>query len=486
MKNKNKKGFTIVELIIVIAVIAILASILIPTFANLISKANMTADNVLVTTLNEHLAIEEITEGKNQTMFDALKDAEEAGYLIKSLNSKSNNDIVWDQDTDRFVMINKQGTKILSGETNNLNKKYRLWKISNQIETEYSTYYTGDLKIISTSKGFDVGNIEDITKITYTNNGATAYAQEVKIRTNSASIELVVNGYVSADGNTCDTIYHYGLLGDLDIIKCGNNSFHTFDTIGFVKVTSGRFVADKNAHIHTAYAATNQAIIDKVDSAIIENSYAAEESFAEENSKGNVILNYDSTKTEQNIKQEAIAAVTPDPYAKIIANAPGFANYAIVGADGVVYGYDWPEFISGDNPNQQYTYLLLKDSVCEYTVVTSDIVIDLNGHVLTLTTDGIGGFGQALNLIIKGDKEGSKIVGPSSASIIAASGRVNIISGYFDISLGYFADMGVTIAPKNIYITGGTFSKTNPNNCTIPEGYHAVNNGDGTWTVTKN
>jgi len=46
MKN-NKKGFTIVELVIVIAVIAILAAVLIPTFSNVIEKAKMS--NVLQT-----------------------------------------------------------------------------------------------------------------------------------------------------------------------------------------------------------------------------------------------------------------------------------------------------------------------------------------------------------------------------------------------------------------------------------------------------
>ena len=40
MKRNNKKGFTIVELVIVIAVIAILAAVLIPTFSNVIDKAN--------------------------------------------------------------------------------------------------------------------------------------------------------------------------------------------------------------------------------------------------------------------------------------------------------------------------------------------------------------------------------------------------------------------------------------------------------------
>ena len=43
MKKMNKKGFTIVELVIVIAVIAILAAVLIPTFSGIVDKANDSA-----------------------------------------------------------------------------------------------------------------------------------------------------------------------------------------------------------------------------------------------------------------------------------------------------------------------------------------------------------------------------------------------------------------------------------------------------------
>lgn len=44
MKNlKNKKGFTIVELVIVVAVIAILAAVLIPTFSNVVGNAQEAA-----------------------------------------------------------------------------------------------------------------------------------------------------------------------------------------------------------------------------------------------------------------------------------------------------------------------------------------------------------------------------------------------------------------------------------------------------------
>ena len=43
MRRNNKKGFTIVELVIVIAVIAILAAVLIPTFSGIVTKAKENA-----------------------------------------------------------------------------------------------------------------------------------------------------------------------------------------------------------------------------------------------------------------------------------------------------------------------------------------------------------------------------------------------------------------------------------------------------------
>ena len=43
MKKLNKKGFTIVELVIVISVIAILSAVMIPTFTGIVNKAKNSA-----------------------------------------------------------------------------------------------------------------------------------------------------------------------------------------------------------------------------------------------------------------------------------------------------------------------------------------------------------------------------------------------------------------------------------------------------------
>ena len=59
MRNTNKKGFTIVELVIVVAVIAILAAVLIPTFSGVIAKARLSADKKAVHEMNTFIAMEE-------------------------------------------------------------------------------------------------------------------------------------------------------------------------------------------------------------------------------------------------------------------------------------------------------------------------------------------------------------------------------------------------------------------------------------------
>ena len=66
MKKFNKKGFTIVELVIVIAVIAILAAVMIPTFSGIVEKAKNSA------------ALQEVTNAYKETLANDLSTADTA------------------------------------------------------------------------------------------------------------------------------------------------------------------------------------------------------------------------------------------------------------------------------------------------------------------------------------------------------------------------------------------------------------------------
>lgn len=64
MKKSNKKGFTIVELVIVIAVIAILASVLIPTFTSIVEKATKSAVQQEAANIYKELYALDLSDGK--------------------------------------------------------------------------------------------------------------------------------------------------------------------------------------------------------------------------------------------------------------------------------------------------------------------------------------------------------------------------------------------------------------------------------------
>lgn len=81
MKKNTRKGFTITELVIVIVVIAILAAVLIPTFASLVKKANQSADIQAARQMNTALAAASADEDdKPETLQDVIKILADAGY----------------------------------------------------------------------------------------------------------------------------------------------------------------------------------------------------------------------------------------------------------------------------------------------------------------------------------------------------------------------------------------------------------------------
>ena len=106
IKRNNKKGFTIVELVIVIAVIAILAAVLIPTFAGIIRKANISADTQLVKNMNTALAADEAINGPAEDFNDVIAIVRDAGYILSAFNPTTEGCyVVWESDSNQLLLV---------------------------------------------------------------------------------------------------------------------------------------------------------------------------------------------------------------------------------------------------------------------------------------------------------------------------------------------------------------------------------------------
>ena len=115
MKKMNKKGFTIVELVIVIAVIAILAAVMIPTFGGIIKKANKSsAEQTAASSYKEAYALA-IADGK----IDAAGEVYEVGgYAFVFTGSIEDLDVaVSDTNNDGYVVTVVDGKVVVTEGT---------------------------------------------------------------------------------------------------------------------------------------------------------------------------------------------------------------------------------------------------------------------------------------------------------------------------------------------------------------------------------
>ena len=153
MKTQNKKrGFTIIELVIVVTVIAILSAVLIPTFAGVIKRANLTADQQAVRSINLEL------EGAEEADLANLESVE--AYLAKvglTINEPVSNDY-------RFAYAPSLKKVVLVDDANKIvyPKEYANDQVTVEVAegeeekviTELNT--TDDIALVAMSRGGEV------------------------------------------------------------------------------------------------------------------------------------------------------------------------------------------------------------------------------------------------------------------------------------------------------------------------------------------
>ena len=244
MKRNTKKGFTIVELIIVIAVIAVLAAVLIPTFSNLIQKANVAADTTLIKNLNTALAMD-TSVSKHVTMTQALEATKENGFDVEKIVARAtNNKIVWDSVNDCFAYSEKDKTDLTyipDSKTDANVADYQLWTIvkGTTLDAQYSSYIAGTnvTGTIDATKGVDVGENTGISSINYT--GSTE-PQRVVIRTNG--------GKLTVDAST-DHVEHYGLAKEIVVTAVSDTTYVEHGTVAQMTVAAAQKVEIKTTAV---------------------------------------------------------------------------------------------------------------------------------------------------------------------------------------------------------------------------------------------
>lgn len=270
MRKQNKKGFTIVELVIVIAVIAILVAVMVPTFVTLVRKAQVSNDRQLVKNLNTALAAESVTE-KPATMTRALEIAADYGYDVAKINAKaSGNLILWDSTNNVYCYFNDDGVVEYIPEAPQATKvqsNVEYWVISDKVSDTYSTYYTGtETELIgdkAVKTGFDAGT-SGVTKIEYT----TDAAQTVTIRTNSDQCTLTINA-----GNS--DVNFYGFAKEVNVTEVKPASLHIFGGVAELKIEKGHVAVETTGIVFDVVqmGAADVAEVASVAATITNNGY---------------------------------------------------------------------------------------------------------------------------------------------------------------------------------------------------------------------
>lgn len=257
MKN-SKRAFTIVELVIVIAVIAILAAVLIPTFSSLIERANVNSDTAAVKQMNTYLSTDEQINGKPATWQEAVKVLSKSNLDAENYRALSSDYyLVWDSSVNRVLYVEKGTQTVVYPEEytadgiNSLGYKYGTWTTlegkmiaddswRSNVQTKLDSYNVStDDKGNVSYKTAEGKTLKDSELTEYVNNlksegkytdyyggnvAANLSAMEFK-KSNETMAKLTANGleYILAKVSTAEQFVSYAEYVAKDENKDGKN-----------------------------------------------------------------------------------------------------------------------------------------------------------------------------------------------------------------------------------------------------------------------
>lgn len=156
MKKFNKKGFTIVELVIVIAVIAILSAVLIPTFSSLVKKANESSDIQAVKNMNQFLLIKEVEDGNKpaDSILDVYQLFEDSNYVVENYQPLyKGRYFFYDKQQNKILYVDEEGKVLFPADLEGTTQGSNDWfSLSMEISKEKITPEGGKYVVSNASQ----------------------------------------------------------------------------------------------------------------------------------------------------------------------------------------------------------------------------------------------------------------------------------------------------------------------------------------------
>lgn len=248
MKASKKRGFTIIELVIVIAVIAILAAVLIPTFANIIQKANVANDVALARNMNTILIADEATNGRSTDMYDVLIALEQGGFKLENLNPRADGNVfAWDKANNQIVYLDKKNPDKPIFQAKEIgNNKGDLYITTRKAEVfadypGYSYYFASD---ISGNITLDEGSCLDTGEFALNGNVIVNTKKDVEIHG-------TINGTITVDSES-GKITNYSVVKNVVIKNTAATSYHERGHVEAMEIKDslkGKVVLENDAYV---------------------------------------------------------------------------------------------------------------------------------------------------------------------------------------------------------------------------------------------
>lgn len=155
MRKSNKKGFTLVELVVVIAIIGVLAAILIPTMMNYVKKSRMRTANSnakLVFTSVNNMASDKVADGDAVTSVSVSSPAAVSGFKSGADLEKA----IWDALKDNGE--SGAGYVCMSYDPNDKDaENWVQWQTNNSASDQITGQWPNPPKDVDKAEGLTFG-----------------------------------------------------------------------------------------------------------------------------------------------------------------------------------------------------------------------------------------------------------------------------------------------------------------------------------------